>query len=455
MEGSLERRRPLPVRQAYKDILKIALPCMLELLLIQLTSQIDLMMVGDLGTTAISAVGVAGQPIMILSMLFTALNVGTTAVVSRYRGAGDYEHANSAMLHAILFNLVAGVFMGVLGYFFAEPLIKLTGAVDRAMIDMAVGYLRFRLIGLVPEGAKMAITASLRAMGNSRSALFYNTTANVVNVLFNYLLIFGHWGLPRMEADGAALATSIAQLTALVIAIAILIKGKSNLKLSFKGFQFKKDIMGNIIKVGMPSMFEQLVFRAGIMIYTRMAVSLGEIPYAGHQILLGVISITTIIGQAVGMTTAPLTGQCLGKKDPDRAMQYNRYAFWMLFGLYTVCGCLYFFFGTSVMRLYVDDIKVIEAATGAMKLVGLYMPVFAIQQTYTGALQGAGDTKPVAVIMMCTVLFLRPVLAYIGKDVLLLGLLGLHGATCIEQGVRSALIYIRYRRGKWKTIKLK
>ena len=455
MEGTLERQR-LPLKQAYKDILKIALPCALELMLIQLTGQVDLIMVGDLGTTAISAVGLAGQPIMILSMVFTALNVGTTAMVSRYRGAGDYNKANDAMKHALLFNTVAGIIMAVLGYFFAETFIRLTGATDGPMLDLAVGYLRYRMIGLIPEASKAALTASLRAMGNSRSALFYNTSANLINVLFNYLLIYGHWGFARMETDGAALATSIAQIVAFIIAVAILLKGKSNLKLSLnEKFSFNKDIMWNIVKIGMPSMFEQLVFRAGILIYTRMAVSLGEISYAGHQILLNVISITTVVGQAVGMTTAPLTGQALGKKAPDRAMQYNKYAFWLLFVFYCIFGLMYFFFGSTVMKLYVDDLKVIEAATPAMKLVGLYMPVFAIQQTYTGALQGAGDTKPIAIIMMCTVLFLRPVLAYIGKDVLLLGLLGLHGATCLEQGVRSLLIYIRYRRGKWKTIKLK
>ncbi len=455
MEGSIERRRPLPVRQAYKDIFKIALPCMLELMLIQLTGQIDLMMVGDLGTTAISAVGVAGQPIMILSMLFTALNVGTTAIVSRYRGAGDYKNANNALRHAILLNIVAGMLMGVLGYFFAEPLVRLTGATDGEMLDLAVGYLRFRIIGLVPEGAKAAITASLRAVGNSRSALFYNTTANCVNVLFNYLLIFGKWFFPEMGVDGAALATSIAQITADVISVAIIIKGKSGLKLSYKGFRLSRNILSNIVKVGLPSMMEQLIFRAGILIYTRMAVSLGEISYAGHQILLNIVSVTTIVGQAVGMTTAPLTGQCLGRKEPERAKQYNRCAFWMLFGMYVVCGIMYFFFGTTVMRLYVDDMRVIEAATGAMKLIGLYMPVFAVHQTFVGALQGAGDTKPVAIIMMCTVLFLRPVLAYIGKDVLSLGLMGLHIATCIEQCLRSALTFIRYSTGKWKTIKLK
>lgn len=455
MEGSIERRRPLPVKQAYKDIFKIALPCMLELMLIQLTGQIDLMMVGDLGTTAISAVGVAGQPIMILSMLFTALNVGTTAIVSRYRGADDYKNANNAMHHAVLLNLFAGTLMGVLGYFFAEPLVRLTGATDGEMLRLAVGYLRFRLIGLVPEGAKAAITASLRAMGNSRSALFYNTTANVINVLCNYLLIFGHWGFPEMGVNGAALATSVAQITADIIAVAILIKGKSSLKLSFKGFKLNKAIMSNIVKVGTPSMLEQLMFRAGILIYTRMAVSLGEIPYAGHQILLNIISVTTIIGQAVGMSTAPLTGQCLGKKAPEQAKQYNRCAFWMLFSIYVVCGLMYFFFGTTIMRLYVDDTRVIEAATMSMKLIGLYMPVFAVHQTFAGALQGAGDTKPIAIIMMCTVLFLRPVLAYIGKDVLLLELFGLHCATAIEQCTRSLLVFIRYRTGKWKTIKLK
>ncbi len=452
----METAQELPLKRVYGDILKLAWPCLTELILVQIVSMVDLAMVGALGATAISAVGLAGQPILILSMIFSALNIGTTAVVSRACGEGNIYKANVALQHALVISAVSGVIMSVLGFLLARPLVLMLGAEDAALISQAVAYTRYRMIGLFALAMQSAITAALRGMGNSRTAMLYNLTANAVNVLFNYLLIHGNWGFPAMGVRGAALATSICQIVGFLIAFAVILKGKSDLRVRLREkFTLNKEILGNMVRIGLPSMFEQTIFRIGILLYTSIALSLGEVQYAAHQICLNIQSLTYVTGQAVSMTTASLTGQSLGRGDPARAERYNKYAFWLLFGLLVVLGGLYIAFGKYAIGLFIDDADVIAAGIPVLMLFGLYLPLTAFQHNYTGALQGAGDTRPIAVIMLFTVLMLRPTLSIISRDVLGWGLLGLHLATAIDQLIRSGFIYWRYKTGRWKTIRLK
>lgn len=119
--------------------------------------------------------------------------------------------------------------------------------------------------------------------------MIYNLTANIVNVIFNYLLIYGHFGFPRLEVAGAAIATVIGTVVAFIMAIAVLLRGKRYLWLNLKEkFTFDRVILSNIFLIGVPSMFEQLVLRIGLITYTRIAVSLGTIAYATHQVCLNI-----------------------------------------------------------------------------------------------------------------------------------------------------------------------
>ena len=176
-------------KMMYRDVVRIAWPSFIELTLTQLASMVDLMMVGKLGAAAIAGVGLTTQPKFLMMTMFQAMNVGATALVARHKGAAQQNKANLILRQALLLTLVLSLIGGVLVFLFAEPLVQFMGAAEASTLADGTIYLKIQALGIVTVALTSTITASLRGAGNSRTAMMYNLTANVVNVIFNYLLI--------------------------------------------------------------------------------------------------------------------------------------------------------------------------------------------------------------------------------------------------------------------------
>ena len=439
----------------YKDIVRIAWPSFVELILTQLTSMADMMMVGRLGPWAISSVGLTSQPKFLMMTAFMAMNVGATALVARYKGEGNIKKANSVLRQALLLTFVLSSIASVVGFVFSEQLIRFMGASDPETIAGGTIYLKIQMAGFVVLALTSTLTAALRGVGDTRTAMAYNLIANIVNVIFNYLLIFGHFGFPRMEIAGASLATVIGQCVAFVIALAVVLRGGRELKLSFKD-SFKPDwkIMKSIFNIGIPAMVEQLVMRTGIIIYVKTVASLGTVAYATHQVCLNIQGLSFMNGQAFAVSATSLVGQSLGKKRPDMAQAYSLRTrrIGMIISLLIAFGL--FFFGRQVITLYTDDPRIIEKGAKILMFVAFVQPFQASQFILAGALRGAGDTRATAIVTFITVLLVRPGLAIWTIKGLNWGLEGAWVALAADQLLRSLLILMRYNSGKWKTIKV-
>lgn len=441
-------------RMMYNDVFTIAWPAIIELTLTQLTSMVDMMMVGRLGPYAIAAIGLTTQPKFLMMTVFMAMNVGATALVARYKGAGEREKANIILKQAIILTFFLSMISSVIGYMNAEWLIKFMGAADDVTLKGGVVYFQIQMMGFVTMALTSTFTATLRGVGNSRTAMMYNLVANLVNVVLNYLLIEGHFGFPRMELAGASLATIIGQFVAFVLALTVVIKGKYYLKLNFReSFKPQLKYMKNIFQIGIPAMIEQLIMRAGMITYSKTVASLGTISFATHQICLNILSISFMNGQAFSVSATSLMGQSLGKKRPDMAQAYTSTTRRMGMIVSIFIGAIFFFFATHIISLYTDEQQVIIQGARILSFVAFVQPFQASQFILGGALRGAGDTKATAFITLLTVLFLRPSLAALGVFVLNLGLEGAWIALVCDQLLRSLLVLLRYNSGKWKQLK--
>ena len=217
-----KKKKPLPEgvtnKMMYSDVIRIAWPSMVELLLTQLASMVDLMMVGQLGAWALTSVGLTTQPKFLFMTIFQAMNVGATAMVARYKGAGRPDKANLVMRQALMMTFLGAIAMSFIGYFTSEWMVQFMGAADAESLAGGTIYLQIQMIGFLPMALTTVITAVLRGVGDSRTAMIYNVVANVVNVILNYFLIYGHMGFPAMGVAGASLATILGQLVAMVMA---------------------------------------------------------------------------------------------------------------------------------------------------------------------------------------------------------------------------------------------
>ena len=442
-----------------KDVIRIAWPSLLELTLTSLVSMVDMMMVGSManGTAAISSVSLATQPRFIFMTLLMSLNTGATAVVARARGRGEHDKANNILKQALTFSLFLTILSSIAGFCLAEPLIRLMAGSGMAESTVAGGvtYLRIQMAGFFTLSLTLCITASLRGTGNSRVPMVYNMTANIVNVIFNWLLINGNLGFPAMGVAGASLATVIGQTVALCIAIYSITCGKYYFKIRIREkFRLNFKIIGAIAKIGVPALIEQGIMRIGMIIFARQVSSLGEIDFATHNVCMNIQSLSFNNGQAFAVSATTLVGQSLGKWRSDFAEHYSRRC--RRLGLYVSLFLMlvFAFFGKYIVMLYNDDPAVLASGARIMILVAIMQPIQCSQFILSGCLRGAGDTKATAVITLCTVMILRPVLGYLFINVLEIGVIGAWIAIFCDQSLRSFMVMMRYNSGKWKNVRV-
>lgn len=439
----------------FKDIIKIAWPSLIELLLTQLASMVDQMMVGGIGPWAIASVGLVMQPKMLLSTLFMSMNVGATAMVARYKGAGDHERANTILRQALMLTTLIAAVLSVVGYVFAEDLIKFMGGkgLELAVLNGSATYFKIQMIGFIPFAMTMTFTATLRGVGHSRVTMVYNTISNLVNIVFNYLLINGKFGFPRMEVAGASLATILGQFIAFILAMRQVTSGKHYLHMEIKkGFKPVKEELAKIFKIGFPALIEQGVMRVGMITYYRIVAGLGTFALATHTACMSILGFSFMLGQAVSVSSTSLVGQSLGRKRPDVAQAYSSRSSQLGLMAASILGIIILFTNDWLMALYSKEPEVIKNGAFILTIIAFLQPFQSMQFVLAGSLRGAGDTKATAVISFITVTILRPLLAWVAVYKLNMGLTGAWLALVGDQLVRSAFIYFRYREGKWKRL---
>jgi putative MATE family efflux protein len=329
------------------------------------------------------------------------------------------------------------------------------GAQEEATLAGGTDYLRIQMLGLLPMGLTATVTAALRGSGNSRAAMFYNLLGNLVNVVFNYFLITGQCGFPRLEVAGASIATVIGQSISFLAAFAVVLPKKEYVHLDVRrGFRPDGQALGAIWQIGAPAMLEQFVSRVGFMVFGRMVAELGTVDYATHQICINIQAMCFMNGQAFAVASTAMMGQSLGKNRADMGHAYARRT-QVLGGLVAlVIAALCFFYGGPLVRLFNKDPYIVETGARLLRFVALIQPLHASQFILAGALRGAGDTRFVAVISFVTILVVRPVLAAVLVFVFDMGLTGAWLALAADQLLRAALTIGRYRSARWKQIRI-
>lgn len=451
---SVEQREELTIQDARRDVVHLAWPAVVEQLLIQLFSMVDMMMVGGVGPAAIAAIGLTNQPIFLAMAAFMALNVGTTAVVARFIGAGETGEANAAARQSLTIIVLLGVLATIAVYAFAVPIVRFMGT-EADAFDYAVLYLRVISFGFIPQTIGMAVTAMLRGAGDTRTPMRYNIIANVVNVVGNILLINGYLGFPRWGIFGAALATDIGRVVGMILALRAITHGKSALHISIRDkFTPRLDLIKRMINIGTPAMLEQVIMRFAMISFTRVVSGLGTMVFAAHQIGMNIVGLSFTPGMGFGMAATSLVGRSLGRKRPDWAEIYGWQTRRVGMMVASAMGVVFFFAGGFLASLYTDDPEVIRNAALALKIIALVQPLQSTQFILAGALRGAGDTRWPLISTFVGTVGVRIMLSILFVNVLGWGLTGAWLAMAIDQCTRSTFIYFRYRSGLWKAIKV-
>jgi putative MATE family efflux protein len=450
-------------------VMLLAWPAIVEMFLATLVQFVDTAMVGSLGQVAIAAVGISTTPMWIFMSLFSALGVGATALVARYVGAQNPDAANRVAQQAMLMGVTLSLLLtgAVLSY--AEFVPSIMGA-DAAVIPEAASYLRIVSVAFLFAFSSFILSGVLRGAGDTKTPMKINAYANIVNVVFNFLLIFPSralsFNLPfsgdlvlisipgaGMGVAGAALATAISRVFAGGIIFYILFSGSKGVKLTMY-WKYHWGIIRRILRVGLPAMGERLIISIGHMFFGIIVLGLGTTAYAAHHLAIIAESISYMPGFGFSMAATTLVGQGLGAGNPKLAESYG-YATWRLCSwVMGAMAIVLFVFPEYLIGIFNREPEVVALGAMCLRLIAFAQLPFAGIMVLTGALRGAGDTIWPLVIAAIGMWVVRLSLAWVLVTYFHMGLMGAWLAMLLDFWVRGFLTFLRFRSGKWQHIKV-
>ena len=444
--------------QLRMNIFHIVWPVFIEVLLGSLFGMVDMMMVGRISehaAQAVSAVGMTNQPVFLGLSFVQALNVGGTAIIARYYGAKKYKNISLVLKHVMLLAMLGFVLpISMLMILLAPYVLSFLGA-DASVIEVGSAYFRVIMLGFIFQSFSFTMTAALRGIGETKIPMRNNVIANSLNVLGNAVLIYGLFGFPVLGVTGAAISTALSNVIAMSLNLRYVLSKKSVLYLDLKEkFEFRFEMMKDLIRIGLPTALEQLALRVGIISFLNIVSGLGTNVYAAHQISLNILNLTYSPAQAFGITASTLMGQSLGAKNEQLARMYTRMCQRIGFVIAIGMSLFIFFESQTLAEFYSTEPEIIRNTMIALTIVAFVQPFQSHQLITSGALRGAGDTVwPLIAIFVGSIL-IRVSLGYIFVNIIGLGLAGAWYAVFIDQFIRWLIILFRFKSGKWKNIRI-
>lgn len=442
-----------------RGLIGLVWPIMLASLLQMLVGFVDVLMVGRLpnATTALAAVNMSWKITFVAMVIVMAISTGAQVLVSRSVGAGDMVTAERATGQAFwLLGLSVGLVLTPLGTLFAPQLLYLTGATPDLQ---AIGTPYLRLIFLAGPAmlTSFIFSACLQGAGDSRSPLLLTAFINVLNVFFNYTLVFGRLGFPAMGVLGSALGTFTARWISAAIVMLLLSSGKLAISVRWQD-HLKPDvaIWWRMLRIGIPSGLQGLVRAvSGWLMLRLLALSPeAEAVIGGNGIAEQVLMLTGFIGFAAMPAGMTVVGQNLGAGQPQRAEAGAWSVVKLAAGLMCVPALIYFTGAPLWVRLVGPKATepALLYATLALRVLAWGEPSWAVNMGLGGALRGGGDTLSPLIFTAVTQLGMG-----IGGGALVVlftpaGPLGLWTAIVVAMYVQSLITVWWFKQGRWKTL---
>ncbi len=441
-------------KKLISNVINMAWPAIIEAFFTAFAGLVDSLMVSSMGETAVAAVGLTTQPKFMGLAVFIALNVSVSALVARRRGEKNKDDANRILYAAIVLITALSIVISLVVCLYANPIISLCGS-NEDTHEMAVIYFRIIMGGMFFNCISMGINSAQRGAGNTKITMRTNVTSNGINILFNYLLIGGNLGFPKLGIHGAAIATVLGTVVASIMSIASLFTKdcfvsipyivKSKLKPALNSFAL-------LVKVGYSVFFEQVLMRIGFMATAIMAAGQGTAEMAAHQVGMNIMGLTFSFGDGLQATAVALIGRSLGEKNKDLAKEYGRTCRMCGAIIAVVLTAVYFFGARAMMGLFFDKEYTVNVGVSIMRVIIFVVIMQITQVIYMGCLRGAGDTLYTAIASMISVTIIRTVVSYVCCYVFGWGIVGIWIGVFGDQFSRFIFASIRFQKGKWVDI---
>ena len=433
----------------HKKILSISLPAAFNSLLDMLQVITDLIMVGTISAFAVAAVGLGLQSLMFIFSVLTVLQVGTSALISRFYGAGRMRQGSLALATLLQFAFYLSFPMTLLWYVGSNGIYEWFG-VEQEVLRLGSGYVSILTLMLPFILLKYVFVTALNATGDTTTPMYVKIVSILVNVTLNYLLIFGNFGFPALGVEGAAYSTVLVNILEVTFYAWLYVKGKT----PFKPFiYYSKSLLQRALKVGLPATYERTLTVTSFMLFTAIIANYSTEALAGYQIGLRVEGIAFMPG--IGFTIAAMTlmGQGLGAKKPEQSREdvllVLKYATALMFSF----SFFMIFTPEWIVSFFTTDTKTIEEASLYLKIVGLSQIPLAFNFVLSGALRGAGDSRRTLRINLISLWVVRILPAFV-LSWYFHEIMWVYVAMISDTFVKAFFLWRAFDKGEWTKIKV-
>ncbi len=432
-----------------KDVFALALPAMGENVLQMILGIVDTAFLGHLHWTAMTAAGMANQVLFIFQAAFMAIAIGATVLVSNAHGIGDKKSIRITSWNSLYMSLIIGVIVTLTALFSSKMLVVFPG-VSEEILNITDSYLKIILYGGIGFSSMYILSAVLRGSGNTKTPMIAVGIANGVNIFLDYVMIFGHLGFPELGAGGAATATVISRFVGTAILLYACLKSKRLSMLGFGKIKFNLLRIKRILKIGIPTAFENLIFSVGALVFANILLMAGEQAYAAHRIGINIESISFMPGFGVSVAITTLVGMYNGRNEKNTMLGVVRQG-WIIGSVLMVSiGILILLFPEVLIRLFTSDQAILAEAVLPVRILGLFQIFLATDFVMTGAFRGVGDTKTPMFITFIAIWCIRVPVGFFLVNFFDLGLLGAWTGMMCDMVFRGVIKLFLYSKGDWE-----
>ena len=424
----------------FSSLTRLALPIMATSLVQMAYNLTDMAWVGRVGAQAVAAVGTAGMYTWLSQGVAMLAKMGGQIKVAHSLGEEKPQEAARYAQGAIQMGIVFGILFGIVTVAGASPLIGFFGLSDPVVIGGAEIYLKIACGGIVFSYLNAILTGIFTAQGDSKTPFQANVVGLAANMVLDPLLIFGFGPIPRMEAAGAAIATVTAQLIVTLVFV-----GATRKDLGFfSQVRLWKwtpwSYMSTMMKLGLPSAIQNLLYTGISMVLTRIVASWGDLGIAAQRVGSQVESISWMTADGFAAAINSFVGQNYGGKQYKRVKNGYFIAAGVMFVWGIFCSLVLIFLGEPIFRLFISEPEIVPIGVSYLTVLGFSQMFMCIELTTVGALSGMGKTflcSVISIVLTSSRIPMAMILSGTG-----LGLDGVWWAVSISSIVKGVIFFI-------------
>lgn len=426
------------------QILMFALPMLVGNVFQQMYNIVDSIIVGRfLGKEALAAVGASFPVIFTLIAFIIGIGGGFSIVIAQYFGAKNYDNVSKSVDTMLITLGIFSIFLTIIGIYFSEDIFTLLQLPNELLKDAKL-YLNTYLYGTILFCGFNTVSSTLRGVGDSKTPLIFLIISTISNIILDLVFIVGF----DMGIEGAAWATVISQGISFFSAVLYLNKYHKIIKYKFVNLKFDKTILGQAIKIGLPTAFQQTFVAMGMMAIMGIINTFGTNVIAAYTAASRIDSLAILPSMNFSQALAAFVGQNVGAKNIDRIKTGYKSTMLMSGLLCVFLTIIIILFGEDMMRIFTTDKNVIAIGEEYLIIVSSFYLVFCMMFTTHGVLRGAGATLIPMFITLIALWLVRIPLAYILAPIM--GEKGIWWSIPCGWTIGLIASWLYYKSGKWK-----